>query len=79
MGDAADLVFDLMADHRFLTGAYVSLADLMVIPLLYYLGTASEGRPLLAEHRKAARLGPADGNAPELPGDETSRRSLSSP
>jgi glutathione S-transferase len=42
----------LMANHPFLTGAHVSLADLLVIPLLYYLGKVPEGRPLLAEHPK---------------------------
>jgi glutathione S-transferase len=42
----------LMADHPFLTGAHVSLADLTVIPLLYYLADVAEGRPLLAEHPK---------------------------
>ena len=42
----------LMADHRFLTGAHVSLADLMVIPILYYFGEVTEGRRLLAEHPK---------------------------
>jgi glutathione S-transferase len=42
----------LMADHPFLTGAHVSLADLMVIPLLAYFSDVAEGRPLLAEHPK---------------------------
>ncbi len=42
----------LKADHRFLTGAHVSLADLMVIPILYYFGKVAEGRPCLAEHPK---------------------------
>jgi len=42
----------LMSDHRFLTGAHVSLADLMVIPLLYYFGKVAEGRPLLVAHSK---------------------------
>jgi len=42
----------LMAEHRFLTGAHVSLADLMVIPILYYFGEVTEGRRLLAEHPK---------------------------
>jgi glutathione S-transferase len=42
----------LMEDHRFLTGAHVSLADLMVIPLLYYFGNVPDGGPLMAEHPK---------------------------
>jgi glutathione S-transferase len=42
----------LMADHRFLAGSHLSLADLMVIPLLFYFGNVAEGRPLLAEHPK---------------------------
>ena len=41
-----------MADHRFLTGAHVSLADLMAIPILYYFGNVPEGRSLMAEHPK---------------------------
>jgi glutathione S-transferase len=44
----------LMADHPYLTGAHLSLADLMVLPLLYYFGNVAEGRPLLAEHAKLA-------------------------
>jgi glutathione S-transferase len=40
----------LSADHPFLTGAHISLADLIVLPLLYHLGTVPEGRPLLAPH-----------------------------
>jgi glutathione S-transferase len=42
----------LMADHPFLTGPHISLADLMVLPLLYYFGNVEDGRPLLAEHPK---------------------------
>src|ERR1700745_3691104 len=42
----------LMEDHRFLTGAHVSLADLMVIPLLYYLSNVPEGRQPMADHPK---------------------------
>jgi glutathione S-transferase len=42
----------LMGDHRFLTGAHVSLADLMVIPLLYYFGNVPDGRGPMAEHPK---------------------------
>jgi glutathione S-transferase len=42
----------LMADNSFLTGAHVSLADLLAIPLLYYFGKVAEGRPLMAQHQK---------------------------
>jgi glutathione S-transferase len=42
----------LMADNPFLTGVHVSLADLLAIPILFYLGKVAEGRPLLAEHPK---------------------------
>jgi glutathione S-transferase len=42
----------LMEDHRFLAGDHVSLADLMVIPLLYYFSNVSEGRTSIAEHPK---------------------------
>src|SRR5262245_60961092 len=42
----------LMEDHRFLTGDHVSLADLMVIPLLYYFSNVPEGRQPMAEHPK---------------------------
>jgi glutathione S-transferase len=42
----------LMEDHRFLTGDHVSLADLMVIPLLYYFGNVPDGRAPMAEHPK---------------------------
>jgi glutathione S-transferase len=42
----------LMEDHRFLTGDHVSLADLMVIPLLYYFGNVPDGRGPMAEHPK---------------------------
>jgi glutathione S-transferase len=42
----------LMEDHRFLAGDHVSLADLMVIPLLYYFCNVPEGRAPLAEHPK---------------------------
>lgn len=44
----------LSADHAFLTGAHVSLADLIVLPLLWHLGNVREGRPLIAEHPKLA-------------------------
>jgi glutathione S-transferase len=42
----------LMEDHRFLTGDYVSLADLMVVPLLYYFDNVPDGRAPMAEHPK---------------------------
>jgi glutathione S-transferase len=42
----------LMEDHRFLTGAHVSLADLMVIPLLYYFGNVPDGHAPMADHPK---------------------------
>ena len=42
----------LMEDHRFLAGEHVSLADLMVIPLLWYFGNVPDGRAPMAEHPK---------------------------
>ena len=42
----------LMEDHRFLAGEHVSLADLMVIPLLFYFGNVPDGRAPMAEHPK---------------------------
>jgi len=42
----------LKEDRRFLAGDHVSLADLMVIPLLYYFGNVPDGRGPLAEHPK---------------------------
>jgi glutathione S-transferase len=45
----------LMEDHRFLTGDHVSLADLMVIPLLYYFGHVPDGQAPLSEHPKLLR------------------------
>ncbi|MBV8936401.1 MAG: glutathione S-transferase domain-containing protein, partial [Alphaproteobacteria bacterium] len=42
----------LMEDHRFLTGDHVSLADLMVIPLLYFFGNVPDGRGPMGEHPK---------------------------
>jgi glutathione S-transferase len=44
----------LMAENRFLAGPHLSLADLMVVPLLHYFGNVAEGRPLLAVHPKLA-------------------------
>jgi glutathione S-transferase len=42
----------LMEDHRFLTGDHVSLADLMVIPLLHYFSNVPDGQAPMAEHPK---------------------------
>jgi glutathione S-transferase len=42
----------LMEDHRFLAGDHVSLADLMVAPLLFYFQKAPDGRAPMAEHPK---------------------------
>ena len=40
----------LQGDQPYLAGERVSLADLMVIPLLYYFGRLPEGAAALAEH-----------------------------
>ena len=40
----------LMGDQQFLAGERISLADLMVIPLLYYFSRLPEGEAPLAEH-----------------------------
>jgi glutathione S-transferase len=42
----------LMGDDLYLAGERVSLADLMVIPLLWYFGNLSDGRVPMAEHPK---------------------------
>jgi glutathione S-transferase len=42
----------LMADHRFLASDYVSLADLMTIPLLYFFANVPDGKAPLADHPK---------------------------
>ena len=42
----------LMEDHRFLASDHISLADLMVIPVLYYFGNVPDGRAPMAEHPK---------------------------
>jgi glutathione S-transferase len=47
-----DEIDRLMADNRFLAGPHLSLADLMVVPLLYYFGNIADGRPRVAEHPK---------------------------
>src|SRR5438874_1908195 len=39
----------LMEGYRFLAGDHVSLADLMVIPLLWYFGDVADGRAPMAE------------------------------
>jgi glutathione S-transferase len=38
----------LMGDHPYMAGERISLADLMVVPLLYYLARTPEGETLLA-------------------------------
>jgi glutathione S-transferase len=40
----------LMGDQSFIAGERISLADLMVAPLLYYLARVPEGEAPLAEH-----------------------------
>jgi glutathione S-transferase len=40
----------LQGDQQFLAGERVSLADLMVIPLLYYFSRLPEGEAPLGEH-----------------------------
>ncbi|HEX3864763.1 MAG TPA: glutathione S-transferase family protein [Stellaceae bacterium] len=40
----------LMGEQQFLAGERISLADLMVVPLLYYFGRLPEGEAPLAEH-----------------------------
>jgi glutathione S-transferase len=40
----------LMADHPYMAGERISLADLMAIPILAYLARTAEGETLLAEH-----------------------------
>jgi glutathione S-transferase len=42
----------LMKDHPFLAADFVSLADLMVAPIVYYFANVHEGRAPLAEHPK---------------------------
>jgi glutathione S-transferase len=42
----------LAGEQTFLTGERISLADLMVAPLLYYFGKVPEGKAPLAEHPK---------------------------
>jgi glutathione S-transferase len=40
----------LMGERQFMAGERISLADLMVVTLLYYLARVPEGEALLAEH-----------------------------
>jgi glutathione S-transferase len=40
----------LMGDQPYMAGERISLADLMVVPLLYYLARTPEGEAPLAEH-----------------------------
>ena len=42
----------LMEDHRFLAADFVSLADLMAAPLLYFFSLVPDGREPMAEHPK---------------------------
>ena len=42
----------LMEGHRFLAGEHISLADLMVFPLLYYFGNVPDGSGPMAERPK---------------------------
>jgi glutathione S-transferase len=45
----------LMGEHPFMTGERVSLADLMAIPLLFYLSRLPEGAGPIAEHPTLTR------------------------
>ena len=40
----------LMSDQQFMAGERISLADLMVVPLLYYLARVPESEAALTEH-----------------------------
>jgi glutathione S-transferase len=42
----------LMEDHRFLAADFVTLADLMVVPLLYFFSKVADGEAPLGEHPK---------------------------
>jgi glutathione S-transferase len=42
----------LMEDNRFLAADFISLADLMMLPLLYYFSNVPDGRGPMAEHPK---------------------------
>jgi glutathione S-transferase len=41
-----------MEDNRFLVADFVSLANLMVLPLLYYFSNVPDNRAPMAEHPK---------------------------
>ncbi|MBV8889778.1 MAG: glutathione S-transferase family protein [Alphaproteobacteria bacterium] len=45
----------LMGDNTFLAGERVSLADLLVVPLLFYFERMPEGAPAIAEHPSLGR------------------------
>jgi glutathione S-transferase len=45
----------LMGDNRYLAADFVSLADLMVVPLLYYFSRTPDGEAPVAEHPKLQR------------------------
>lgn len=47
-----DEIDRLMENNRFLAGEHVSLADLMVVPLLYYFASVPDGHAPLARHPK---------------------------
>ena len=42
----------LMENHQFLASEHISLADLMVVPLLYFFDRVPDGRVPMAEHPK---------------------------
>lgn len=42
----------LMEDHRFLVADFVTLADLMAVPLLYFFANVPDGQEPFAEHPK---------------------------
>ena len=42
----------LMENHRFLAADFITLADLMATPLLYFFGRVPDGREPMAEHPK---------------------------
>ena len=42
----------LMGDNRFLAADFVTLADLMVVPLLYFFSRVPDGRAPMSEHSK---------------------------
>ena len=60
----------LMEDNRFLAAEHVSLADLMVIPLLYFFANVPDGHAPACRASQAAGMDPAHGDQAELPGDK---------